>query len=46
MVFDNTDRVLKRWLAWHWAVGVRYFLIFESGAAWNDPSTIASCGRL
>ena len=37
MVFDNTDRVLKRWLAWHWSVGVRYFLIFESGATWNDP---------
>ena len=37
MVFDNTDRVLKRWLAWHWAVGVRYFLIFESGATWTNP---------
>ena len=36
MVFDNTDRVLKRWLAWHWVLGVRYFLVFESGATWDD----------
>ena len=26
MVFDATDKVLKRWLAWHWSIGVRYFL--------------------
>ena len=37
MVFDNTDRVLRRWLAWHWSVGVRYFLIFESGSTWTNP---------
>ena len=37
VVFDNTDIVLKRWLAWHYSVGVRYFLIFESGATWADP---------
>ena len=37
VVFDSTDRVLKRWLAWHYSVGVRYFLIFESNAKWADP---------
>ena len=38
-VWFSTTRTesLRRWLAWHWVVGVRYFLIFESGATWTNP---------
>jgi hypothetical protein len=35
--FANDSRVLRRWLAWHWSQGVRYFLIYESGATWAEP---------
>lgn len=28
---------LRPWLAAHWAFGVRFFLVFESGAAWERP---------
>ena len=32
---------LEPWLAAHWAFGVRFFLIFESGATWADAKDSA-----
>ena len=36
-----SDAQLRAWLAAHWAFGVRYFLVFDSGAEWTEPERSA-----